>query len=150
MCTVVVALAYTSVLVIVLVHVSVVVTLPASTPAGASRATSAAVAVVRRICTEYVIVLSRGRLTVDCTELCAEVKRGRGPNAQWHALDLPRLYLFPRESRWFATGRVCFRIGLFEVGGVVCDGGLQKARKSRLRQAWLVLRERGERALLER
>jgi hypothetical protein len=50
MCTVVVALAYTSVLVIVLVEVSVVVTLLASTEAGASSATSAAVAVVKRIC----------------------------------------------------------------------------------------------------
>jgi hypothetical protein len=47
--TVVVALASTRVLVIVLVQISVVVTLLASTEAGASRATSAAAAVVMRI-----------------------------------------------------------------------------------------------------
>jgi len=60
MCTVVVALAYTSVLVIVLVNVSVVVTLLASTAAGASRATSAAVAVVKRICKDC------GKIQLEC------------------------------------------------------------------------------------
>jgi hypothetical protein len=57
MCTVTVALAYTSVLVIVLVHVSVLVAFLASTEAGASRATSAAMPVVRRICKDCGIVL---------------------------------------------------------------------------------------------
>ena len=51
-CTVVVAFASTSVFVIVLVQVSVVVTLLASTEAGARQATSAAAAVVRRIVEE--------------------------------------------------------------------------------------------------
>jgi hypothetical protein len=49
MCTVVVALTNTSVLVTVLVKVSVAVVLPASTEAGMSSATSAVAVVVKRI-----------------------------------------------------------------------------------------------------
>ena len=59
-CTIVVAFASTSVFVIVLVQVSVVVTLLASTEAGARQATSATAAVVRRI------VGKRGKTLLSC------------------------------------------------------------------------------------
>ena len=118
MCEVVVALASTSVFVMVLVQVSVVVVLLASTDAGASRATSVAAAVVRRIGKEC-----GKRALVYCWcgvlnyKMVKRVNKSRKECGFIGSID-PRLCLFLSSLAGSRPGG-CFRSVLFGVAGAV-------------------------------
>jgi len=143
MCTVVVALTSTSVLVTVLVKVSVAVVLPASTEVGTSSATSAVAVVVKRICKDCGGSQPRrcwwdatGYMPTECVKTVVAVR----------ALIKSILLRFLSFLSSLAGSRPggCFNCVLLELQGMAWDGGSVKRCRWRVPEKRVV-----ERALLE-